>query len=1211
MTGVRRSLRLTLSDARVEALSSQSGTVVLEEAPPTCDEEVSRHHESSLGQRNEASDDPAASESDSGDSLFITQNVAPETVRSQRQRRNTVRSEPASATGLEDSDDSSASSHSNTESNTARGRKRKQYNLPVFSFSFLQGRESKPRRRASFVLQNRALHHYSMGGFFKCVRERWQSNQRDDLQLSSQTEDMEGRHIAPLSEGEEECSDCPDIKVVKRTRFVAPSKKKHPQLWYTPDKEAGDGKQERRNAGNPKQETSQERQRKVLQKRPAKAPKSRVTASSSDTDSSESGETSHRGLAERKTSDKQVTSNESVAAQTETSEAKRRLTREHKGILAEEKEREKTLCEDSDATICEGLEQESPSKRTLTGREVPNVTEPQVDVFHTDNLLPTEQEEDEPESQSLLQSLPDLISDTNDDELSNETRVEKKKKKTRGDHESAEEGNGQSQEAPEGLHSAASVNMEAEEAPQLFEDNPAEFPAWQTIKKPTFSDETLSYDNITLAQEKTYSPDSKQMKNRKKNNAAARENVIQEVNLGSPSDVRFEEDSLFSVTHNTVNVRKKKKEISVEDVEQIQSSVISESVTDYGETHRKKKKRKKEKMFLNMEVYQEEDALNVTLEEQRHSLGNTGASQRPTEPSPVKKRKKQKEKQLLASHNDAEVGAVDCKDVNFSNDGTSGGSTGQEVKKKKKKKTKTKGDRESAEEGNGQSQEAPEGLHSAASVNMEAEEAPQLFEDNSAEFPAWQTIKKPTFSDETLSYDNITLAQEKTYSPDSKQMKNRKKNNAAARENVIQEVNLGSPSDVRFEEDSLFSVTHNMVNVRKKKKEISVEDVEQIQSSVISESVTDYGETHRKKKKRKKEKMFLNMEVYQEEDALNVTLEEQRHSLGNTGASQRPTEPSPVKKRKKQKEKQLLASHNDAEAGAVDCKDVNFSNDGTSGGSTGQEVKKKKARESISEGGAVSCNLEEKVNEAETSQKIEDGPENQGAELLSKKKKKKKKKKKEESEIIGRNVSEDVKKNDDSVSVQKKEKKRTSSFLVADAGENNAQMHQEQSSPCLKSIAAPVWGAEKPAVSASDFETESTEITRNSEAANDGVRKKKRKRKMSVVRESMENDFDKQDETCQSVIYEITDPGVNTVRQKKKKKKVKSPDDVLIEGKLSAECTEMETQRKKETSDPSFTFCSPVLLQSELFPLHCISKSKKKKPKKNLFNTREDFLTDC
>ncbi|XP_018547750.1 phoenix [Lates calcarifer] len=976
MTGERNSLNWTQSNAIVEALSAESCHIVLETSPPDYVEKISRYLKSSVRQSSQDKiyNEPAEAESDSGDSLFITQKAVPEAVRSGRRHRYSLRSNLTSPGDVQESEDDTSSSSSHRESKTGKTRKRKKTNLPKYSFPFLTEGKRKPRSTLLSVRQNAALHNHTMGGFFKCVRELWQGYQkREDLASSLPTVDMEGEYISPLSEEEEEMSEFEDIKVVERRCFVAPSKTKCSQPWYTPEMRDSQVKQQRRRTG--RQKMSGGRQKRTLHKIPAKAFISRATLLSSDTESSDSEDPSDRVVAQRETSDKRVTSDRSILAQTETPTTKRRLTRGKKKILFQEKEREKELCDDSDATLCELLEpQGRPGEDTLKLREVsPDVTEPRADVFHTDDLSQTGQAEDEPESQSLLQSLPDFVSDTNNDRVQNETRVEKKKKAKR-DHEGVEEGEGQSQEEPEGLRATAAVNMEAE---QETEDNRVEPPAPQTSDEPQLNGENwtenLSHGDVILRQEERHVPDSKQMKKKRKMNKSAADDVRREEDGNLESEVRLE-------TCDTVNYgkkkKKKKRKRGVEDdeaIEQLQSSAVFEPPNDEAE-----------------------------------------ASQETLEASNEKKRKKDKKKLQSVSHDEAQVGAEGGVDLSSSNDVSVEGSTGQSVKTKKKNKKSKRG----------------------------------------------------------------------------------------------------------VEDD---------------------EGVGQLQPSAVSELLNDEAETQRNKKRERKEKRIVNMEECEEEEALNATSDvpqipkEQSEETGNCLEN---TEASNEKQRKKHKKKQQSVSHDEAQVGAEGGVDLSSSNDVTMEGSSGQSVKKKKKkRESISEGmdNSSTPDKNKMVENADDSQETEERPDDQDAECLTKKKKKKKKKK---SELFSSNVSEEtVAQSDDSVSVQKKGKNRTSSFLVADAEEKDAQTHKEQTCPRSQSVAMHV-SAEKPGVSAGNLEADSAEIAGNLEASDDGVRKKKRKRKTSVMQESVEKDHEQDfEEPRQSGLSETAEAGV---KEKKKSKRNES-----------------------------------------------------------------------
>lgn len=412
----------------------------------------------------------------------------------------------------------------------------------------------------------------------------------------------------------------------EKKRFVAPSKAKCSQPWHTPAKRDAQVKQERKRR-------SQESQRKMS----TKATTSRDTLLSSDADSSDCG---HH---QREMNITHVTSDTRVLESAET--PKRRLARGNKKILLQDKESE----EDSDATVCELLQlQRSPRGHTQGGKEATvTVTAAQADVVQTDNLSETGREEDEPDSQSLLQSLPEFVSHTNNDGVRTGATV------TTNRRVKGEEGRSQSQEEPEGLLAAASVNVEAEAALSPPEDSRAEPPALQCA-------ENSSHDDNTLRQEERESHDSTPTKKRRKRSKSTADNVTQEA-----------EDSGFSMTSNMENVqeikKKKKKKLkgNVEDdegVDPVEEPLHDESVMPT------KKKKKKEKMIAVTEEHEEEDVENTTT-------------------SYEKKRRKHKTKKRSSSLDDTQVGDEGGVSVSLSNEGVAlEESTGLSVKKKKKKR---------------------------------------------------------------------------------------------------------------------------------------------------------------------------------------------------------------------------------------------------------------------------------------------------------------------------------------------------------------------------------------------------------------------------------------------------------------------------------------------------------------------------------------------
>ncbi|XP_076605758.1 uncharacterized protein LOC143332318 [Chaetodon auriga] len=676
MTGGHDSLTWTQPDVMVETPLKTPRHVVLEMSSPDYVEKISRFFESSAGQSKQdtVSNEAAGAESDSGDSLFITQKPVPEAARSRRRRQHHPRSEPTSPRDFQESESDTSSSASHEESKTAQERRRAKYRLPKYNFPFLTGRKRKPQSTLLPVKQNTSLHNSTMGGFFKCVRELWQASQRgDDVESALPTLDMEGDDISPLSE--EERSEDEDIKVVERKCLVAPSKKaKRQRTWCS------QSKQERRNACNAREETSRGRQCELFDKTPAKA--SRATPLCLDAGSADKGESSCGGVVERERSNEPVTSDGHFLAEMQTPKTKRNLTRINKKVLFEQKAREEELCNDSDATVCE-LEtfQRSRSKYTQSGGEATTAAE-------EPRPSQTGQTEDKPKSQNLLHSLPLLFSDSNNDSSCNETRVKKRKKEKKNrDQESVEEENDQSQEEPEDLHAVKSVNVEVEEPPSLSEGNRAEPVASQT------SDE-LEFNGRTCMENSSHVETIVRQKERDKRKRSAADSVGEEVDGNLESDVKME-DAVFSVSCN--GGRKKKKRIrSDEDVEQLQSSTAAEPLSDDAEAQVKKKKRKKEETTVDAEQREEEEAANRAddlppvstgqLEESGNGLENTAASEE-TESSYVK-RKKHKKKRQFSNHAAQDGG--EGGDVSFSNDAaTLEESTA--VSQKKKKKALTEG----------------------------------------------------------------------------------------------------------------------------------------------------------------------------------------------------------------------------------------------------------------------------------------------------------------------------------------------------------------------------------------------------------------------------------------------------------------------------------------------------------------------------------------
>ncbi|XP_034746394.1 phoenix [Etheostoma cragini] len=658
----------TRTDAMDQVGSAESYHAVLDSCPPGYVEKISRYFESSVGPSKQdegpVCNEPAEAESDSGDSLFLTQKCVPEAVRSRRQRHYSLRSTPISPRDLEEpsrSEDSPSSS-SHEESRTDKGRRRKKYTLPKYHFPFL----AKCMLRSTLLpVQNASLHHYVMGGFFNCVRDLWQGYQRPHLEPCLPTVDVDGQDLSPLSEEDEERPEDEDIKVVERKHFVAPSKAKSKQTWCKPLKQ-----QRRRGASDTRPEITRGRRTAVI-------------PTSSGTETPDRGESSCRVRGQRERNDE----HRNVTIRNKT--PKRRRNRESQTG-------EEELCNYNDA-VCEP---QKPQRRDSTPKNA--VREPQTDGSHVEDLFQAGQDGDGSERPSPLHSLSDVLRDTHNDSICNETQVKKRKKKKRGHLESGDGGQSQSQEEPGGLHAATSVNMDVEETPSLSEDNGAETPAARASEQREFNErngtEKESRDDKVLSREERDTPDSKHnRKKRKKNKSSA-----DEVDGNLESGVRAE-DSVFPVSCNMEDgskekkKKKKKKRRSGEDVEHSESGAVAEPLKDEAEKpKRKKKKRKKEEGLVDPEQREEEEEASTRtldspplsteqIEESGNRLEHAAASLETPESSSVKRKKHKKKRQ--SSSNDAARDEEEGADVSFCMDDsvTLAKGSGTSLKKKKKK----------------------------------------------------------------------------------------------------------------------------------------------------------------------------------------------------------------------------------------------------------------------------------------------------------------------------------------------------------------------------------------------------------------------------------------------------------------------------------------------------------------------------------------------
>ncbi|XP_028322634.1 TRAF3-interacting protein 1-like isoform X2 [Gouania willdenowi] len=164
--------------------------------------------------------DTLQSDSDSGESLFITQhNVSKAELKRKRRKSRRTASEPKDG----NDSDTRSSIASTGKCLPGRKRKRKKVKLPMYRFPFLQ---KKTTSNGFTVQKNTKLHYAVMGGFLIGVRELQASfNRGEDLQASLPTIDEDGLCLSPLSEDEDGTMEKEAIRVVKNC-FVVSSKKR-------------------------------------------------------------------------------------------------------------------------------------------------------------------------------------------------------------------------------------------------------------------------------------------------------------------------------------------------------------------------------------------------------------------------------------------------------------------------------------------------------------------------------------------------------------------------------------------------------------------------------------------------------------------------------------------------------------------------------------------------------------------------------------------------------------------------------------------------------------------------------------------------------------------------------------------------------------------------------------------------------------------------
>ncbi|KAM9729242.1 uncharacterized protein ACNS7B_016887 [Menidia menidia] len=365
----------------------------------------STDHETSAQESgwDETSEHPGDANSDSGESLFITQAPVPEAVRSERRRRSTFTSTQT--------DDDTSDSSSDENSKTDKKKIRKKGKMPMFSFPFLAERANEqsitelPRR------QNNRLHKSLMRGYFECVRTMWNGYERGDLLTSLPTIDMNEVHIPPISEVEEEEPEDEEFKVVEKKRFVVTLKGKCSKSGFI----LKDGDREvKRQKKTPSSSGSDSRERRWTRD---------FQNLSSDTDYSDEEDSSQSDSQEEETGDEHVTTSGKFT------------------VLKE-------------ASVGERTQQESEPVGNQTGTELvydavselrpdePEQTSGKVFTAVTDDQRDVSQRKNEPKRQ-------------NHDMLYSKNGLEKKRKGR--DHETLEGEKDDGQKIADGQHPAAYV----------------------------------------------------------------------------------------------------------------------------------------------------------------------------------------------------------------------------------------------------------------------------------------------------------------------------------------------------------------------------------------------------------------------------------------------------------------------------------------------------------------------------------------------------------------------------------------------------------------------------------------------------------------------------------------------------------------------------------------------------------------------------------
>uniref|UniRef100_A0A1A7YLQ2 Retinitis pigmentosa GTPase regulator a n=1 Tax=Iconisemion striatum TaxID=60296 RepID=A0A1A7YLQ2_9TELE len=542
--------------------------------------------------QGEVADGPGEANSDSGDSLFITQKDVPEAVRSWRRHHNlgpdSKIQHQLDLAELGPDPPPSSSSSSDEEPKTARKRKNGCYKVPKFKFSFLnENNKSKPIINN---VKNAKFQSYAMASFITSVRELWRSFELGgDLAASLPTIDKNGEILSSMSEGGEETSEDEDIKVVERKCFVTPLRETRSQSWNSSDKRSNEKKRQIKafNKSQKEQEWTDRGSKKLTKEFLSSA-----------------SESSDDGAVVLKVEE---ASKADILTQTERLTAKRLISNV------------------SFATAC----QPSPEKHTQRDQEV-RVAPAEInsEEFHMDEQSKSERAECELENQNTSSV------GIYDDSLCRKSRVKKRKK-----IKDREDGKELNQKEIDDQHDLVDI---AEEEQHLSQQSDA--PVLKlTEKRRKKKKEKSAEDVVRQGQsEEQVEDDSVEKWTISKKRKKKKEKSAEEVGQGQPEE---QVDDDF-VENNKGTVSKKTKRRN-----EVEVNTAAETTGD-GSTQKQKKKKKKKHLDLNVSQtspgHQEETGKHLENTKESQEITESRSTKRKK-----KKESTSTDDPPIAEHNDA------------------------------------------------------------------------------------------------------------------------------------------------------------------------------------------------------------------------------------------------------------------------------------------------------------------------------------------------------------------------------------------------------------------------------------------------------------------------------------------------------------------------------------------------------------------------------